>query len=550
MKIQKTSLILPMFLLGILMGAIDSGVVSPAREIIENSFGVQRNIGIWMITIYTMFYAISMPIVSKIADRKGHKKVYVFGIILFGVGSLLCGLSNFYSSFGFFLMARVIQAIGAGGIMPIATTVIGLSFPEEKRGMALGMVGAVFGVATIIGPTLGSGILSLAGTNNWGWIFFINVPISIVILGLSLQLENTFIGDRKLLDLAGAVTLAAVIGGLLYGLGNLDFFHLLKSIQSTGAYPYLLAFILLLPVLIIIEKRAQDPVLNLQYFRSKKLLLVFLVAFITGIGMMGTVFIPQFAENVLKIKAGTGGYLVTLLAVFSGISAPLSGRWTDRKGAPLVLAIGFVFIMLGSLFLGYVATSALTTLSVLVGLAMVGFGIGFTMGAPLNYLVLQTVPAGEGAAAIATMSLVRSIGVTISPGIMIGFIVQAAGKLQPTMMGLVQQRMNTAGGMSMPSRMVGSSDSVSAFSSLQSADVTTIVDSLKHALSGVMPAQLSPMVIHNIEAMRSSIENLYQSTMNTGYSHMFTAAAIIAALGLIITMLLQRSLGKNDVAGY
>ena len=156
----------------------------------------------------------------------------------------------------------------------------------------------------------------------------------------------------------------------------------------------------------------------------------------------------------------------------------------------------------------------------------------------------------EGAAAIATMSLVRSIGVTISPGIMIGFIVQAAGKLQPAMMGLVQQRINTAGGMSMPSRMVGSSDSVSAFSSLQSADVTTIVDSLKHALSGVMPAQLSPMVMYNIEAMRSSIENLYQSTMNTGYSNMFTAAAIIAALGLIITMLLQRSLGKNDVVGY
>jgi len=138
---EETSLVeLVLFLLGIFMGAIDSGIVSPAREIIENGFGIDRAIGIWMITIYTLSYTISMLIVSKLSDKYGHKVVYTLSIAVFGLGSLLCGLTNFYGSFSLFLTARVIQAIGAGGIMPIANTVIGLSFPKEKRGMALGLV--------------------------------------------------------------------------------------------------------------------------------------------------------------------------------------------------------------------------------------------------------------------------------------------------------------------------------------------------------------------------------------------------------------------------
>ncbi|MEN6325958.1 MAG: MFS transporter, partial [Syntrophomonas sp.] len=301
MKTEKKSIVFFILMLGIFMGAIDSGIVSPAREIIQNSLGTGATTGIWMITIYNLFYAISMPIVSKLADRNGHKSVFVIGVGLFGLGSLLCGLSNFYGSFAWLLAARVIQAIGAGGIIPIATTYIGQSFPEEKRGTALGMVGAVFGVATIVGPSLGSGILGLAGNNHWGWIFFINVPISLIIIILSKYMQNIQVEKKQAMDLVGALTIAAVIASLLYGLTNLDFFQLGSSLQDRKVYPFLLAFILLMPILITVEKRAVDPILHIKYFKNQKMILVFIIAFITGVGMMGTVFIPQFAENVLKI---------------------------------------------------------------------------------------------------------------------------------------------------------------------------------------------------------------------------------------------------------
>ena len=240
MKKKSSTLILVLFMLGIFMGAIDTGIVSPARELIQNSFGVDRSIGTWMITLYTLVYAISMPIVSKMADRYGYKKTYIFGIATFGLGSLLCGLSNFYGNFTFFLIARGIQAIGAGGIMPIANAVIGNSFPPEKRGTALGIVGMIYGVGNILGPTLGSSIIDLAGVNNWGWIFFINIPITIAIIILSSKMDNSKAPEQKPMDLMGAVVLAGVIGSLMYALTNIDFFHFVNSIKSTNVYPYLL----------------------------------------------------------------------------------------------------------------------------------------------------------------------------------------------------------------------------------------------------------------------------------------------------------------------
>jgi len=534
---NNRTLILVLFMLGIFMGAIDTGIVSPARGIIQSSFGVSQSIGTWMITLYTLVYAVSMPIVSKFGDKYGYKKAYTFGIFTFGLGSLLCGISNFHGPFAFFLTARAIQAIGAGGIIPIANAVIGNSFPEEKRGTALGLVGAIYGVGNLIGPTLGSSIIELAGQNHWGWIFFINVPISIIILILSFGLENTKAQTEKPMDFVGAVILGGVIGSLMYALTNLDFFHFADSIKTPGVYVYLIIFALLLPLLIYAEKKAEDPVLEIKYFKDRQMLVTLIVAFIVGVGMMGMIFVPQFSENVLKLKAGTGGYLITLLAIFSGIAAPVSGKLIDKKSARFVLAIGFILNISGALFLGFVTTKYLSFLSVVIGLGLMGLGVGFTMGAPLNYLVLKAVSKEESATGLATMSLVRSIGLAVSPSIMIGFIVEAAKNLQPKLMEILQE--------SMPASMKGmdfskAGSNSEAFKALQNADVTNVVEILKNAVGSVLPSQVKPMVLSAIDTSGTKIVDTFQSILNTGYTNMYIASAIISTVGLIATMLLSR----------
>lgn len=178
----KLGMIMFLYMLGIFMGAIDTGIVTPARTVIQANLGVEDKLGIWMITIFTLAYAASIPISGKIADRIGRKYVYIVCITLFGLGSLICGLSSNFASFPMLLVGRVIQAIGGGGIMPIANAEFGTTFPEEKRGMALGLLGGVYGLANILGSSLGSAILDIFGIENWQFLFYINLPISLVII--------------------------------------------------------------------------------------------------------------------------------------------------------------------------------------------------------------------------------------------------------------------------------------------------------------------------------------------------------------------------------
>lgn len=533
-KKQFNLVMLILFLLGIFMGAMDNGIVSPAREIIQNGFGIEQNLGIWMITIYTLAYAISMPIVSKLSDQFGYKKIYVFGIATFGMGSLLCALTSFTNNFTLFLIARVIQAIGAGGIIPIATNVISQIFPKEKEGMALGLVGAMYGIATILGPTIGSFILNLAGNENWLWLFIINVPISLIIIALSFKLPKSEINsESKKIDFLGGVIFSLVIGSLMYALTNLDFFNFFESIKSIDVYPYLISFIIFLPILIFVENKVESPIISIKYFKSVRMLLIFLLAFVVGIGMMGMIFIPQFAENILKFKTGTGGYIVTILAVFSGIAAPLSGNLIDKKGPKFVMLIGFLFTIIGTLVMALIVTHYLNFASLIVGLLFMGLGIGFTIGAPLNYLTLRSVPKEEGATALATMSLMRSIGVTISPSIMIGFIINATKNLQT----------NLTNAITMPKGIdlnaISNSTNTNAFSKLTSSDVTTITDNLKEVISGIVPVFVKQNVLDIIESSRNAIESAFQSTLNVGYTNIYIASAIIAAIGLLITLILK-----------
>lgn len=437
-KKMNFGLIMVVYLLGIFMGAIDTGIVTPARTIIQNDLGVNETTGIWMITIYTLAYAASIPILGKLADKYGRKYIYLISILLFGVGSLFCGLSQNFGSFTVLLLARVVQAIGGGGILPIATAEFGTTFPKEKRGLALGLVGGVYGLANIFGASAGSAIIDIFGQENWQFIFYINVPITIFILIAGfLALPNTKEKSVKKIDYFGITTLTLMVLSILYGLKNIDYFNFAETFKSTSVYPFLIIFIVLLPVFIFIEKRAEDPVINISYFKNARIIITLFISFITGIIIMGMIFVPQFAENSLKIATGSGGYFVIILGIFAGIGAPFSGKLIDKFGAKAVLAAGFIASIAGSVFLMFVAAPHPSLFSVIICLILLGTGIGFTMGTPINYMMLDNTKVEESNSALATVSLVRSIGTAIAPAIMVGFISHAGMSVQGNVMALL-----------------------------------------------------------------------------------------------------------------
>lgn len=419
------------YLLGLFIGALDMGIVTPARTVIQNSMGVEDSLGVWMLTIYTLAYAASIPIMGKLADKYGRKYIYLLCVTLFGLGSLMCGLSREFNSFEMLLFARAVQAIGGGGIMPVATAEFGTAFPEEKRGMALGLVGGVYGIANVFGASAGSAILDLFGQANWQFIFYINVPICLFILiaGFA-KLENAKEADVRPFDLVGVVVMTVMVLSLMYGLKGLDFFNIPTSISSLDVAPFLTIFIALLPLFVYIEHRAADPVMNLGYFKNRDIVITLICSIATGIIMMSNIFLPQFCENSMMMRSGSGGYFVIILGIFAGVGSPMSGKLIDKFGVKPVLGFGFATAAVGSLFATFVACPNPNILTVIVSLVLIGLGMGFTMGTPLNYMMLQKTDDAESNSALATLSLVRSIGTAIAPAIMVAFVANAGVGMQ------------------------------------------------------------------------------------------------------------------------
>ena len=174
--------------------------------------------------------------------------------------------------------------------------------------------------------------------------------------------------------------------------------------------------------------------MNLSYFTNKDIVLTLIIYTLTGVIIMGMIFVPQFCENSMKIATGSGGYFVIILGLFAGLGAPISGKLIDKFGAKLILGFGFIISIVGSLFLAFFATNHPSLFSVVVSLILIGIGVGFTMGTPLNYMMLSHTKESQSNSALATLSLVRSIGTAVAPAIMVGFIAHAGANIQDEIM--------------------------------------------------------------------------------------------------------------------
>lgn len=515
-----------LFSIGVFMAQLDNGIISSALTTINRSFDVTDNWGAWGITIYTLGLAISLPIVGKLSDRYGRKKLFIIEIILFGIGSSLVALSP---SFGFYLAARFIQALGGGGIFIIGNSHILSTVEPNKQAKFLGLLGAMNGVAAVLGPNVGSFLLDLTG--NWHILFLINVPIAIVLFILAFRkLEESADPSPGRLDLIGTIILSFAILSIMYGLTNIDidFWASFKQLEVSG---FIGAGIVLFIVLMIYERALErkedgDPILPIHLIKQPRFLMVLLIGALSGGILAGVIFIPAFTENVLGITAEKSGYWMTPLALAAGVGAGLGGVFVTKRGpvftvimSGLIAAIGF------ALFPLWIEVKWQFVVSSMIA----GVGIGVILGAPLNILATEGLKSDKGSA-LASLSLLRQIGMTIAPTIYAGFIARGYNNMgnlfkndfQDVLQGNIAQASLSKDALAELAQI--GQQMASGSGSVNSNQMNEIVGSIQD------PA-LKEVIINSVsEITKRAAEN--------GYGGLYWSAAILGVLIIVASLVL------------
>lgn len=409
--------ILALLFAGVFMGALDIGIVGPALPAIKSAFGTNERIVSWIFTIYILFYMIGTPLMAKLSDMYGRKTIYILDVFLFAVGSAIT-VSSF--SFETLLIGRAIQGFGAGGIFPVASAFIGDTFPPEKRGGALGLIGSVWGFSGLLGPLLGGLLL----TYGWQWLFIINIPIAAVIIILGFKiLPRSEPKSYSRFDWYGTVVLTLLVSSLAYGVNQIDTTNFMGSIISIYTWPFLVTALLLLPVLLKIERHADDPVIEIDLFKSREVKIATGISLGTGLNQTAIVFLPAFAVTILSLTTSQASLMVIPLVLTLGISAPLIGRLLDKFGSRNIMFVGTLILVIGLFMLSTLGGSFyLFILSCMV----IGLGLSSVLGSPLRYIMLSESPANQRAAGQALININSSVGQLVG-GALIGAVIASQG---------------------------------------------------------------------------------------------------------------------------
>jgi len=400
-------------LFSIFLAAMEATAVATVMPTIVGDLGGIEYYA-WVFTAYMMTSTITVPIFGKLADIFGRKPVILGGITIFLIGSLLSGSAK---SMLELIIFRAIQGIGGGAMQPMGLTISGDIFSLEERAKTTAIFGAVWGFAGISGPMLGASIVEFF---SWPWIFYINIPFGIIaMLLLHFNFHEHIKKQPVKLDLAGAALLTITIVLLLVGVNYPGVIKILLPLA-------LLAFILFL----FVEKYSTAPLLPLHMFQNKIIAVASIVGALLGAAMLSNVsYLPLYIEGVLQKSPALAGAVITPMAIgwpiASGLSAKLMHRFSFRN----MIRSGLLICFLACITVTIVVIFKLPVFLLMFGMGLLGLGMGLS-NTPLLLSVQSSVPWEERGVATSSMIFFRTIGGTLSVGLLGGVLVAALMKVQ------------------------------------------------------------------------------------------------------------------------
>jgi EmrB/QacA subfamily drug resistance transporter len=386
--------------LALLMVVLDNLVVTTALPVIRADLNASVEQLEWIVNAYTLTFAVLLLTGAALGDRFGRRRMFIVGLAIFTGASAVAALSTNIETL---LIARAVQGAGGAMVVPLTLTLLSAAVPADRRGVALGAWGAVGGLAVALGPLVGGAIVEGI---NWHWIFWLNVPIGIVLLPLAWARLTESHGPYDRLDIPGLAIVSAGLLSLVWGVieGNS---HGWGSPEIVGA---IVVGIILLGVFVLWERRAPAPMLPLRFFQSRAFTLANVSSLMMYFGMFGSVFLlSQFLQTVQGYSPFQAGLRVlpwTLAPIFV---APVAGALSDKVGGGLLMGVGLTLQAIGLAWLGLVSTPTVDYAVLIVPFILSGVGMGLFF-APVANVVLSAVRPEEEGQASGANNAIRELG--------------------------------------------------------------------------------------------------------------------------------------------
>lgn len=383
------SIMLPLIaiIVGMFMVILDGTAMNVALDQFMKDFQSNFSLVQWTVTGYALAQAAVIPLAGWLSDRFGAKKVFLTSIVLFTLGSLLCGIAG---SIEQLIVFRILQGLGGGMVAPIAMAFTYRLSPPGKQGAVMGMIGIPMLLAPALGPVVSGWLVEYA---SWHWIFLINLPIGIIAVIVGIRtLPNLERQTVPTLDLLGIIFAPLAFAGLAYGISSAGGEH--GGGNGWTAPETLIGLIgggIALIIFIIIELKRKQPLLELRVFKSSDFTRGILLQWIVQIALFGTLFlIPVFLIQAKGYSAFETGLILLPQALSAGIGMPIGGKLFDKFGARPVVLFGLALITTGAFLLSNI--SAGTSIpEIMLPLVLLGMGMGFSM-MPLNTHIIQSAP--------------------------------------------------------------------------------------------------------------------------------------------------------------
>ncbi|HEY5471255.1 MAG TPA: DHA2 family efflux MFS transporter permease subunit [Bacteroidales bacterium] len=391
-------------MLGTFMAVLDATIVNVGLPKIMASFGVGLDKIEWVITAYMLSMAVALPTSGWLADKFGYKRLYFLGLLLFTVGSMLCGRST---DVNMLIAARVIQGLGAGTIQPLGMAIITREFPPHQRGIALGFWGISAAASVSFGPLIGGYLIDRF---SWPLIFDVNIPVGLIAMLFTIIIQSEYINRKaRTFDLVGFISVTIFLPLTLYTLSQGN-----AATNAQGWHaPFILAYgaisLIALAVFITAELTVKEPLLDLRLLLNHNFGIANIILLIFSLGMFGSTFLlPMYLQNSMGYTALQAGSVFLPVGIIQGITAPIAGRISDRISPKLPLFVGVILFSF-SFYLN-ANLSWLTELKfIMFSLYLRGFAMGL-MFTSLTTVSLLEIPREKMAQASAITNSIRQLG--------------------------------------------------------------------------------------------------------------------------------------------